>query len=146
MKGTRTKKQKNSSILGKFHFISGSTVKINTYLLFCHFPCSSWPTWKWWEKRIQLISHASLAQITLFTSTSALVNKVLGSRATVGHSSYLLNQRKSHRPSLFISAFSIVFFKTPCSIKLKTVFFKTSPFYCFFFKFLCTFCVLLNCF
>ena len=37
-------------------------------------------------KRIQLISHASLAQITLFFTTSALVNKVLGSRAIVGHS------------------------------------------------------------
>ncbi len=45
--GRRTKKtKKNTWILGKFHFISGSTVKINTYLLFCHFPRSNWPTWK----------------------------------------------------------------------------------------------------
>ena len=30
----------------KYHFISGSIVKNNTYLLFCHFPRSGWPTWK----------------------------------------------------------------------------------------------------
>ncbi len=74
-------------------------------------------------KRLQLISHA-IVQKTLFFSTSALVNNVLDSRATVGHSTSWLNQRKSRRPSLFISKFSTVFFKTLCSI--NTVFFKTT--------------------
>ena len=45
LKGTRTKKQ-FSWWVRKYHFISGSTVKSNTYLLFCHFLRSGWPTWK----------------------------------------------------------------------------------------------------
>ena len=101
--------------MGKFHFISGSTVKINTYLLFCHFPRSSWPTWKLHhpfsggKANSVDLSCFTRPNNTFFSSTSALVNKVLGSRATVGHSSSLLNQRKSHRPSLLISAFSSLF-------------------------------------
>ena len=71
-------------------------------------------------KRLQLITHTSLVQVTLFFSTSALVNNLVGSRATVGHSSSLLSQRKSHRNcfwfSLFLSAFQTVFFKTPCLV------------------------------
>ena len=71
-------------------------------------------------KRLQLITHTSLVQVTLFSSTSALVNNLVGSRATVGHSSSLLSQRKSRRIcfwfSLFLSAFQTVFFKTPCLV------------------------------
>ena len=108
----------------KWHFISGSTVNRNTYLLFCHFPRSGWPRGSCTipsvvGKRLQLISHASPVQVTLFFSTSALVNNLLGSRATVGHSSSLLSQRKHRscfRFSLFLSAFPTVFFKTTCSI------------------------------
>ena len=118
--------------------------------------------------RFQLISHASHVQVTLFFSTSDLVNNLLGSRATVGHSSSLFSQRKSHRNcfrfTLFLSAFPTVFFKTDgwfddlfSSIKLKTVSFKTthwipSNIYQYFFLFFVFFYfyvdlfVLLNCF
>ena len=82
-------------------------------------------------KRLKLISHALLVQVKLFFSTSALVNNLIGSRATVGHSSSLLSQHKSHRNclrfSLFLSAFSNSLFQHSqlSSIKLHTVFFKT---------------------
>ena len=151
-----------SWFVGKYHFISGSTVKSNTYMLFCHFPRSSWPTWKLHHPFIG--GKATLVDLSCFNrpkkhffSTSALVNNVLYSRATVGHSSSWLNQRKSHRPSLFISEFSTVFFKTLCSIKLQSFsrlpfqfnpisisLFQDFVFYCFFiftliicFSFLC---------
>ena len=71
-------------------------------------------------KRLQLISHASLVQVALFFSTSALVNNLLGSRATVGHSISLLSQRKWHRKcfrfSLFLSAFPTVFSSLPVQL------------------------------
>ena len=101
-------------------------------------------------KRLYLISHALLVQVKLCFSTSALVNNLIGSRATVGHSSSLLSQHKSHRNclrfSLFLSAFPTVFFNTPSSVPSNyiqsfsrlfvqfhrvSVFFKTSPFYFF---------------
>ena len=67
-----------------------------------------------------MISYASLVQVTLVFSTSTLVNKLLGSRTPVGHSSSLLSQRKSHRNcfrfSLFLSTFPTVFFITPSSV------------------------------
>ena len=51
---------------------------------------------------------------------AALVNNLLGSRATVGHSKSLLSQRKLHRNcfrfSLFLSTFPTVFFITPSSL------------------------------
>ena len=72
------------------------------------------------RKRLQLISQGSLVQVALFFSTSALVNNLLGSRATLGLSISLLSQRKWHRNCfrfpLIFSAFPTVFFNTTCSI------------------------------
>ena len=90
--------------------------------MFCHFPLSSWPTWKLHHpfsggKATSVDLSCFTRPNNTFFSTSSLVNKVFGSRAAEGHSSSLLNQRKSHLPSLFISAFSTVFFKTTLSIQ-----------------------------
>ena len=109
-------KQIFSWFLRKYHFISGSTVKSNTSLLFCHFPRSGWPTWKLHHP----FSDGKTTSVNTIFSISALVNNLLGNRASEGHSSTLLSQRKSHRNcfrfSLLLSAFPTVFFKIPCSI------------------------------
>ena len=81
----------------KYHFISGSTVKSNTYWLFCHFPRSGWPTWKLHHpfsdgKSISVDLSCFTRPNNTFFSSSALANN-LGSWATVGHSSSLFSQR-----------------------------------------------------
>ena len=91
-------KKRISWFVRKYHFISGSTVKSNTYLLFCHFPRSGWPTWKLHHpfsdgKSISVDLSCFTCPNNTFFSTSALVNNLLGSRATVGHSSSLFSQR-----------------------------------------------------
>ena len=157
----------------KYHFISGSTFKRNTYLLFCHFPRSGWPTWKLHHpfsdgKTISVdLSCFTRPNYTFFLHIRSREEAIRQPTATVGHSSSLFSQRKSHRNcfrfTLFLSAFPTVFFKTDgwlddlfSSIKLQ-FFFKTtrstpSNIYQYFLSFLSfsifmwIFFVLLNCF
>ena len=129
--------------MGKYHSILGSTVKSNTYLLFCHFPRSGWPTWKLHHpfsdgKTISVdLSCFTRPNYTFFLHIRSREEAIRQPTATVGHSSSLFSQRKSHRNcfrfTLFLSAFPTVFFKTDgwfddlfSSIKLKTVSFKTT--------------------
>ena len=67
---------------------------------------------------------------------AALVNNLLGSRATVGHSKSLLSQRKLHRNcfrfSLFLSAFPTVFSRLPVQFyRIYISFYKTFLFIVF---------------
>ena len=144
LKGTRTKKTKNNFLDGWENITSSRALlwKVTPICCFATFfaradPRGSCTIPSVMGKRFQLISHASLVQITLFFSTFALVNNLFGSRSTVVHSSSLFSQRKSHRNclrfSLFLSEFPTVFFKTDgwlddlfSSIKLQTFFFKTN--------------------